>query len=139
MSICLRSDQKSAFNNGNFTQDKKKMKFVIPKSINYNIKIDPKEESSGKCYMRAEFIHSKYNNVHYPWIQLECYQMKKYKKTNRLTILHIRNKSISTHNKQTIIYSHGNNEDLGTIYPLLVDLVSQLKVKRFYLDKYNRI
>jgi hypothetical protein len=121
--------------------NEKKIKFLIPETINYTVSTDPKEESSGKCYMRADFLHSNYNTNIYPWIHVECYQTKQYKTNNRLTILHIRNKSVQTHNKLTIIYSHGNNDDLGTIYPLLIDLASQLKVIIVYrrLTSYHMI
>jgi hypothetical protein len=127
MSTCWSSEQLSLFNKDKKRFANKKIKFDIPKP-SYNITVDKLEESTGKCYARAEFHHKTYRNITFPWIQVECYQTKRYKTNNRLIILHIRNKAIKSHNKNTIIFSHGNYDDLGTIYPLLIDLASQLKV-----------
>jgi hypothetical protein len=127
-SKCCISDQTSLCSSSKSKTEKLKIKFSIPKHLNYNILPDPKEELTGKCFTKAEFAHSAYSNINYNWIHVECYQTKKYKSNDRITILHVRNKNIPSHNKQTIIYSHGNNDDLGTIYPMLVDLASQLKV-----------
>jgi hypothetical protein len=125
---CCKLNQTSLCKSTRSYSETRKIKFSTPEQVNYNIIPDAKEESSGKCFIKTEFIHLNYCNIIYPWIHVECYLTKKYKSNNRITILHIRNKNVPSHSKQTIIYSHGNNDDLATIYPILIDLVSQLKV-----------
>ena len=69
-------------------------------------------------------------SVKYPWIEEHCYLYKKSlrknsKKNEKLVILHL----ISRQNENglTILLSHGDECTLGHIYPMMIDLCSELK------------
>ena len=105
-------------------------------------------------FERFKFIHQNYQDIIYPWIKIESYKIervdKKIKEKNKklnvseserirererdkdiksngkkIAVLIVRNKN-ARHN---IIFSHGNSSDLATMYPLLLDMSTQFKVK----------
>ena len=67
----------------------------------------------------------------HPWIKNECYSVSnKNNQNSNLIILRILNNFVKDEKKKfTILYSHENFVDLGIIYPFLVDMATQLKVK----------
>jgi hypothetical protein len=97
--------------------------FAPPKA-NYSI-IDC-EKIGGLCYKKMKFVHTDYGNIKYPYLEVESYMLRRYIANNKIVLLHIKN--ISNKQPVTIIFSHGGSSDLGTIYPFLIDLSTQLKV-----------
>ena len=86
-----------------------------------------------------------YSEVHFPWIDEECYYIQRVKheknhispingndssknketlSSKKIAVLIIKNKFA----KNNIILSHGNSSSLGTTYSLLIDMSTQLKV-----------
>ena len=63
----------------------------------------------------------------YPWINIECYQLRKTDSKNKIICLIIHNTSVPKDKKNTIIYSHGNSSDLGSLYSSLIDIASILR------------
>lgn len=96
-------------------------------------------DKTQKSYVKVRFKHNEFNEVCYPWIESECYEVYKKrvkskesnsnkvsKKTKKLILLYIKN--INAKNKLTFVFSHGNACDLGNIYPFLFDFATQMKV-----------
>ncbi len=104
--------------------------FVPPKEVNYEIVFsnEIEEQKVGPCYRKVNFKHKLYDNIMFPWIDIECYSILKSNKKNRIIVLRIINKFVEKTNKNTIIFSHGNSCDLGTQYSFLIDLSTQLRV-----------
>ena len=98
-----------------------------PNKISYTIESNDANDKRGSCITSVKFIHDDYANVSYPNTEKECYVLKKCKNKKNLVLLYIANNSRKE--KPTVIVSHGGSSDLGVIYPFLVDLSIQLKVK----------
>lgn len=79
----------------------------------------------GSCYTKVKFIHSDYEHVTFPWLTIDCYQLRKYNSKGKIVVLCVMNKSADPEN--TLIFSHGNSCDLGSTYPFLLDLSTQTK------------
>ena len=60
------------------------------------------------------------NYQNYSWISFHSYKIK-----DQLIVAHLHNRASKT--PTTIIYSHGNKGDLGTILPFLYDLSAMTK------------
>lgn len=98
-------------------------------------------------YEKVEFKSELASDVIYPWIEEECYNIQRVKKItsnkkmngndrkNSDESLNFNGKKIVVliikvkNSKNNIIFSHGNSSTIGTMYPYLLDLASQLKVK----------
>jgi pimeloyl-ACP methyl ester carboxylesterase len=104
--------------------------FAPPSKINYYIKAELNECRTfyQKCFSKVIFEHKIYKNKNYPWIQEKAYEITKSGEINNKIIMiyleNIWNKDI---NKNVIVFSHGNACDLSSIYPLLIDMCTQLK------------
>jgi hypothetical protein len=101
--------------------------FSPPTRASYSISEESKTDERGACYKKVNFHHMEYDEIEYPWIEKQCYQIQKCTTKKRLIVMHIKNTSVPKENKFNIIFSHGNACDLGVIYPFLVDLSTQLK------------
>ncbi len=77
-------------------------------------------------FEKVEFKHKSYTSDLYHWINYDAYKVEK-NKNSSVIILHIKNKQNSSNNN-VILYSHSNYDDLGTLFPFLIDLSSHLKV-----------
>ncbi len=92
------------------------------------------DKDVSRIVQEVSFIHKESAEVNYPWIKVQCYKVKKPLFKKKLIILHIINKKYLNLNiskeidSPTILFSHGNSCDLGTIYPNLIDMSSNLKV-----------
>jgi hypothetical protein len=109
------------------------MAFSPPVKPEYDISYEDKcnNEERGGCYKEVKFVPHDYHEVVFPWIETECYHLKKCSNKKKIVLLYIKNKSMLKNNnksKVTLLFSHGNAVDLGGIYPFLVDLSTQLKV-----------
>jgi hypothetical protein len=102
--------------------------FSPPTKVNYTITGDDLNDDFGSCYKKVNFTHQEYSEVNFPFIDIECYILKKCTDKKKLVLLDIKNSS-KKQNKLTIIFSHGGSSDLGLCYPFLIDLSTQLKVK----------
>jgi len=75
-------------------------------------------------FLKIEFKHKIYENISYNYIRQSSYKLyldEKY----YIILLYIHNFNNKKH--KTIIYSHGKDETLGSIYSFLYDLSSNLK------------
>ena len=63
----------------------------------------------------------------YPWLKTSAYVTKKPLKDTALSILHVENNSVNAEEKFTIVFSHSNFCDLGTVFPFLFDVSSMTK------------
>jgi len=79
------------------------------------------------------FYHENYSNIKYNWINVEAFYVKKSNKKN-LAVISIKNINKNKENSFSILFSHGNSSDLGTMYPFLVDMATQLKVDIYAYD-----
>lgn len=98
-------------------------------------------------------MHEIYSEIKYHWIEHQCYTIQRVSKVKdknilakqneknanfylsqnlvdktgkKIIVLIIKNKFA----KNTIILSHGNSSTIGTIYPFIIDMSSQLKVTK---------
>jgi hypothetical protein len=109
----------------------KMIAFSPPSRMTYDIKLNDESNERGTCYKKINFIHSEHKEISYPWIEIDSYQLQKCSTKKKIVLLHIKNKNNNNkENKITIIFSHGNSCDLGVIYPFLIDMSTQLKVRR---------
>lgn len=107
--------------------------FTPPQTVNYTIKeIGDERETHGPCIKPVEFIHSTLEKQNiYPWLDVKGYQIKKWTNSkHKIIVLHIKKITVYDCNKNTLIFSHGNSSDLNSVYPLLIDLATQLKVNK---------
>jgi hypothetical protein len=97
---------------------------------NKNLYINQNQNSEMKI-KKLKFSIKNFPEEIYPWIKNECYSLSnKNNQDLNLIILRIKNNFVKDEkNNFTIFYSHENFVDLGIIYPFLVDLSTQLKVK----------
>lgn len=104
----------------------KKISTLSPSNKNYTInEYDLKYISPS--FSQTQFLHDKYSSTlisQYPNIIESCYIWRK-NQTLSVTLLHLVNKA--TVNKTTLLFSHGSNATLGTIYGFLYDISTQLK------------
>lgn len=121
LSLCLKQSKPIANN----------IKWISQKSLLYSIEEKTKKNKRGALYQKCKFKYFKSENNHfYPWIKIECFQLKKIKSQTNIVLIYIINSNSYSNdnpNKSTIIYSHSNKGDLGTHLPFLIDLSTQLK------------
>jgi hypothetical protein len=103
--------------------------FTPPSKAKYNIDDINFNDDHGQCFKKTVFNHPMYSEIKYPNIEVECYLLRKYKDKNKIVLLYIQNICKQQGNKVSIIFSHGGSSDLGVVYPFLVDLSIQLKVR----------
>jgi hypothetical protein len=104
-----------------------KVKIIIFKLIfldNYNIIENLTKKINNFNYLEIEFKHKIYDNISYNFIIRSAYKLYLYEQ-KYIILLYIKN--VNNKFNKTIIYSHGKNETLGSIYSLLYNLSSQLK------------
>ena len=77
-------------------------------------------------YKQFSFSPKKFDKISYPWIETKVYEITKIFSNEIIPIIHIINKN-AINNKNCIIYNHTFSHDIGTIFPLLVDMSSQFK------------
>lgn len=94
-----------------------------PSNILYEISLNTEDNSRGLVYQKCSFHYDLLSNINiYPNIKVECYQIKKVQSNNKIILLYIKNKSLKKpENSLGVLYSHNYGEDLGKIFPLLVD------------------
>lgn len=98
-----------------------KIVFLPQKKLHYSL--FPKKHQ-GQLYLKFNFIHNSYSSVNYPWIKEYAYQINKTFTNKKITILHIKN--LNAKNK-TIVISHSFDKDIGTVYPIMIDIATTLK------------
>ena len=81
------------------------------------------------------FIPQKYESISYPWIQVKFYEINKIFSQEKIPILFLSN--LNSQSSTTLIFSHGLSTDIGQIYPLLLDICSQLKCNVISYDYTN--
>lgn len=77
-------------------------------------------------YKQFSFSPKKFDNISYPWIETKVYEITKIFSNETIPIIHIINKN-AMNNKNCIIYNHTFSHDIGTVFPLLIDMSSQFK------------
>jgi hypothetical protein len=102
--------------------------FLPPVDKNYNVVYSKCNRKKGSCIEKIEFKHKYFDSVIYPWIEIQCFSVLKPSNKKRIIVLRIINKRNTGDDKNTIIFSHGNAQDLGLLFPFLIDLSTQLKV-----------
>jgi len=80
------------------------------------------------------FYHENYSNIKYNWLNVEAFYVKKSSNKNNLAVISIKNIIKNKENSFSILFSHGNRSDIGTMYPILVDMATQLKVDIYAYD-----
>lgn len=103
------------------------MAFTAPSHTTYDIEFEADDSKRGTCSKKVKFIHKEFCNLTFPWLKIESFLFKKCLTRKNLVLLYIKNTN-PLKNKSTIIYSHGNNCDLGSTYSHLIDLSTQLKM-----------
>ena len=108
--------------------------FTPPSSVTYDYNEFDVYELSDKC-KKAKFFHEifpqKQSNQYY-WIKESFYVWEKPNKKT-ICILHLQNK-VPLQNKPILIFFQSSTSNLGTIYPYLYDIVTQLKCDLITLD-----
>lgn len=87
-------------------------------------------------FQKVQFIHDRFNEDNIsPCMKVSCYSLAKGKK-DQIIALYIQNRvnEAKGDNQLTIIYSHDESNDLGTICSRLIDLSMQLKVNILSYD-----
>jgi len=98
-------------------------------------------------YEKVQFISDHHSSeMQYPWIEKECYNIWRSKKQSSCKKLNGNERKKTDENsnfngkkivvliikvknaQNNIIFSHGNASSIGTMYPTLIDIASQLKV-----------
>jgi hypothetical protein len=103
--------------------------FNPPSKVNYDILTHNEICTINDItFSHVEFIHKDYNNIKYPWIDIQTFTINKSKTKKNIILLRIENKFASKDKKSTIIFSHGNSCDLSGMYSFLIDLSTYLKV-----------
>lgn len=80
------------------------------------------------------FIPFKYESINYPWIQVRFFKIPKLFSEETIPLLYISNRNSSN---TVIIYSQTQSSDLGKIFPILIDMSSQLKCDIIAYDYTN--
>ena len=104
----------------------KKITTLPPSNPNYTIN-EYEVKYISPSFSQTLFLHDKYSSSlvsQYPNIVESCYIWRK-NIASSITLLHLVNKA--TANKTTLLFSHGSNATLGTIYGFLYDISTQLK------------
>lgn len=129
MHRCYKSELLS-LSNKNFTINPPKQAYysLSPLSINFNMRRTI-SNIHGSRFKEMEFSPI-VSSVKYPWIDEHCYLYKKSlgkksKKNEKLVILQLILKQ--NENGLTILFSHGDECTLGHVYPMMIDLCSELK------------
>lgn len=96
----------------------------------YNIILKDPQQSHGSVEQQVHFSPNFYATSHitYPWIEISPYTLKYYtNKDTSIVCLYVKNtrKKITANDKFLVLYSHGNNEDLGDNFGFLVDFCTQ--------------
>lgn len=145
---------RKSYQNFLFRQTKKELSKMItfspPSPPKYTIIPCERNSIRGNQYIKCNFIPKIFEEVEddlnltdsstpkgqeergytfnpFPWISVECFQIRKTDSKVKIVTLYIQNISVSREHKNTIIYSHGNSSDLGSLYSSYIDLASQLK------------
>lgn len=124
--MCLSTEKKK-----NQTQiAMQNIQFTPPKP-QYEIKLpNTSSKTQNNLYQEVFFIHDRFQENNFPsWIKVTCYSLLKGKKDS-IIALHIQNRlnQAKGEGNLTMIYSHDECNDLGSIYSHLIDLSMQLKV-----------
>ena len=119
-------------NTNNDPKPMQKIKLDPPKQAEYtlsplSLSLENRKTISdihGSRFKEVEFTPT-YYRYKYDWIEEHCYLYKKTIKNETLVILQL----VSKYNSSglSVLFSHGNQCTLGTLYPMLIDLCSQLK------------
>lgn len=100
------------------------------KEISYDISREAENEKNkiGSTIKKIQFFHKDFPNEIFPWIKKECFSILKSDTKTKLVVLRIINSFCISESKQTVLYSHENSSDLGSVYAFMVDLATQMKV-----------
>ena len=80
------------------------------------------------------FIPLNFESITYPWLHIRSFKISKLFSEEKIPILYISNKNSSN---TTIIYSQSQYSDIGKIFPLLIDMSTQLKCDIISYDYTN--
>ena len=100
--------------------------FKPPFPPSYTISSNGSNKKRGPQYSKCIFVPKDTYPI-FPWIEHQCFLVKKPHNKSTIVILYIKNKSNKNTSKNTIIYSHGSSFDLGTLFPTLIDISTVLK------------
>ena len=94
----------------------------------YEITMSTIVSDRGALSQKCQFHPPIVSNINFfPGINVECYQIKKIN-NKKIILLYVKNVCKKVNNSNVLLlYSHNNKEDLGTVFPFLVDLSVQLK------------
>ena len=117
----------SKVNTNNDPKPMQKIKLDPPKQAEYtlsplSLSLENRKTISdihGSRFKEVEFTPT-YYRYKYDWIEEHCYLYKKTIKNETLVILQL----VSKYNSSglSVLFSHGNQCTLGTLYPMLIDL-----------------
>lgn len=114
------------FQNNNTNKSLNKMiTFKPPSPPTYKISSTTHNNKRGPQYSKCLFEPNIAFPI-YPWIEYQCFVVKKPNSQSTIVILYIKNKT-KNNSKNTIIYSHGSSIDLGSLFPSLLDISTVLK------------
>lgn len=103
-----------------------------PSEVHYSLQSISGKSNIEAAVSKIEFVSTLYPEIIYPWIEINSYIVKKQKskKQTSIVVLHIKNTSsqIDNNDKTTLLLSHANSCDLGSLYPDLIDMSVQLKM-----------
>ena len=98
-------------------QSQKTQKYSLFSSKKSEYTLIPLEDKEYK------FVLKNYESISFPWISTKAYKLNKAFTNKKITILHIKN----ANSKRTIILSHSIKDNLGTLYPFLIQLSSMMR------------
>lgn len=117
------------------------VKFSPPKKPSYKITSGHLIAQHGSIEQTVQFTHCYYpiKLFKYPWISIQCFQLKHYTSDSTIIVIYIQNTSVndpsseirssilSNHqrNRHTFLFSHNEMSDLGTTIGFLIDLSTQ--------------
>ena len=115
-----KQDKKLSFNYETAVKEREKSSYEITMSTI----VSDRGALSQKCQFHPPIV----SNINFfPGINVECYQIKKIN-NQKIILLYIKNVAKQVKDSNVLLlYSHNNKEDLGTVFPFLVDLSVQLK------------
>ena len=96
--------------------------------------IQENENNNPDSFKEFYFIPIHFESIKYPWLQIRSFKVSKLSSEEKIPILYISNKNSSN---TTIIYSQSQSSDIGKIFPLLIDMSTQLKCDIISYDYTN--
>lgn len=140
MASCFLCNQKFCFLEKEIENSKTALNIsneypLASQKVGYEIskEVDINKNKIGSTIKKIQFFHNEYQTDYFPWIKKECFSILKNETKHKLIVLRIINSYNNNEDKPTILYSHENLVDLGSIYSFMIDLSTQFKVNIFLI------